>query len=132
VRDVPGVHLHDIDGLQAIARENMHLRRNELAHAETIVEEEVAKFGDWLRSLEVVPTVASLRSRAEAVRLAELERTLAKTKMSAADRKRVEAMTAAIVKKLLHEPVRRLKTPGEGERYVEAARALFGLDDDAG
>jgi len=130
VCEVPGVHLHDIDALQATARENMHLRRKELAQAEAIVEDEVARFGAWLHSLEVVPTVAALRSQAEAVRVAELERTLAKTKMSAADRKRVEAMTSAIVKKLLHAPVARLKTPGEGERYVEPARALFGLDDE--
>ncbi len=132
VRDVTGVHLYDIDGLQAIARENMHLRREEVAQAEAIVDDEVAKFGAWLHSLEVVPTVASLRSHAEAVRLAELERTLAKVRMSAADRKRVEAMTAAIVKKLLHGPITRLKAPGEGERYVETTRALFGLDEDAG
>jgi glutamyl-tRNA reductase len=129
VRELPGVHLHDIDDLQAVARHNMHLRRAELAQAEAIVDEEVTKFGDWLRSLEVVPTVASLRSRAEAVRVAELERTLPKTKMSAADRKRVEAMTSALVKKLLHDPIARLKTPGEGERHVESARALFALDD---
>lgn len=131
VREIPGVHLHDIDGLQEIAREHMHLRRKELAQAEAIVEDEVARFGTWLHSLEVVPTVAALRSRAEAVRLAELDRTLTKTKMSAADRKRVEAMTAALVKKLLHAPIARLKTPGDGERYVETTRALFALDEDA-
>ena len=130
VRALPGVTLHDIDDLQAVARENMSLRRNELGQAEAIVEDEVTKFGDWLRSLEVVPTVASLRARAEAVRLAELERTLAKTTLSTADRKRIEAMTSAIVKKLLHAPIARLKTPGDGERYVETARALFALDDD--
>ena len=56
------------------------------------------------------------------------QRTLAKMRLSDADRKRVEAMTSALVKKLLHEPVRTLKTPGEGDRYVAAARALFDLD----
>jgi glutamyl-tRNA reductase len=131
VREIPGVHLYDIDDLQAVARQNLNLRKQELAHAEQIIDEEVTKFGDWLRSLEVVPTVASLRSRAEQVRLAELERTLSKTSMSAADRKRVEAMTSAIVKKLLHGPIARLKTPGDGERYVEPVRALFGLEDEA-
>ena len=64
------------------------------------------------------------------MRIAELERTLAKTNMSPADRKRVEAMTSAIVKKLLHAPISRLKQPGEGERYVETARALFDLGDE--
>ncbi len=128
VGEAPGVHLYDIDGLQGIAQSNINLRREEIAQVESIVEEAVTKFSDWLRSLEVVPTVSSLRARAEAVRLAELERTLSKTKMSAADRERVEAMSAAIVKKLLHAPIRRLKAPGEGERYVEAVRALFDLD----
>ena len=129
-REVPGVHVYDIDDLQNVARQNLDLRRNEVGQAELLVEEEVTKFADWLRSLEVVPTVSSLRARAEAVRLAELERTLSKTTMNAADRKRVEAMTAAIVKKLLHAPISRLKQPGEGERYVEPARALFNLDDE--
>jgi glutamyl-tRNA reductase len=128
-REVPGVHLFDIDDLQERAQGNLHLRRQEVAQAELIIEEEVAKFGDWLRSLAVVPTIAALRSRAESIRAAEVERTLAKTNLSAADKKRVEAMASALVKKLLHEPVSRLKKPGEGERYVEAARSLFALDD---
>jgi glutamyl-tRNA reductase len=131
-REIDGVHLYDIDDLQAVARQNMHLRKQEIARAEKIVDAEVGRYMEWLRSLEVVPTVSALRTRAEAVRLAEIERTLGKTSMSAADRKRVEAMTSAIVKKLMHEPITRLKGPG-AERYVEATRALFGLDDgDAG
>jgi glutamyl-tRNA reductase len=125
---VPGVHLQDIDGLQAVARENMHLRKQEIARAEKIVEADVRKYMDWLRSLEVVPTVSALRARAEAIRAAEVERTIGKTAVSAADRKRIDAMTSAIVKKLLHAPVTRLKQPGAGERYVEATRALFNLD----
>ncbi len=134
VRGVPGAHLYDIDGLQEIAQANVNLRRRELSRVEAIVEEEVSRYSDWLRLLEVVPTVSSLRARAEAVRLAEIERTLPRMKISAADRRRVEAMTSAIVKKLLHAPIARLKTPGEGERYVEPVRALFDLgaqaDDD--
>ncbi len=124
-----GVHLCDIDELQTVAEGNMIRRRSAVAAAEKIIDGDVTKFSDWLRSLEVVPTVAALREQAEAVRIAELERTLAKTKMSATDRKRVEAMTSAIVKKLLHGPIGKLKEPGEGERHVQSARVLFGLDD---
>jgi len=88
------------------------------------------RYAAWLRTLEVVPTVAALRSRVEELRRAELERTLARTSMSEEDRERIEAMTAAFVKKLLHAPIRRLKEPGKGQRYVEATRALFDLDPD--
>ena len=129
-RNVPGVHLYDIDDVQSAARESVRLRKKELGAAQAIVDDAVERYAAWLRSLEVVPTVASLRSQAEALRRAELERTLARTSMSAADRERVEAMTSALVKKLLHEPIRRLKEPGQGQRYVEATRALFGLDPD--
>jgi glutamyl-tRNA reductase len=131
-RDLPGVHLCDIDELQMVAERNMSRRRSAVGEAEKIIDGDVTKFAGWLRSLEVVPTVASLRDRGEAVRLAELQRTLPKIQMSAADRRRVEAMTSAIVKKLLHAPISTLKQPGEGERYVQAARSLFGLDDTPG
>ena len=128
-RELSGVHLFDIDELQAVAERNMGKRRAAVVEAEKIIDDDVAKFSQWLRSLEVLPTVASLREQAEAVRAAEVERTLRKTQLTAADRKRVEAMTSAIVKKLLHAPIAKLKEPGEGERYVQAARGLFGLDD---
>lgn len=129
---LPGVHLFDIDALQAVARQNMQLRRNELVAAETIVDEHVQRYGEWLRSLEVLPTVAALRARAEDVRRAEVERTLARLGVSDEDRTRIDAMTSALVKKLLHDAIDTLKSPEDGERYVEAARALFGLDDTAG
>lgn len=127
-RDIPGVHLYDIDGLQEIAHANINLRRQEIAQVEQIVDEAVVRYVDWLRSLEVVPTIAALRAEAESIRATELERTLSRTAMSAADRRRVESMTRAIVKKLLHAPIAGLKAPGAGERFVEPARALFALD----
>ena len=129
VRTLPNVRLFDIDELQAVAERNLELRRGELSAAEAIVDEDVAKFGEWLRSLAVVPTVAALQERADALRLAELERTLSRMDLSPEDRGRIEAMTSALVKKLLHAPIARLKDPADGERYAEAARALFGLDD---
>lgn len=128
VRDVPGVHLYDIDALQGIAQAHVNLRKSEVVHVEEIIDEAVVKFAEWMRTLEVVPTIAALRAQAEIVRAAEMERTLSKTNLSPADRKRIEAMTSAIVKKLLHDPIARLKTAGDGERYVEATRALFALD----
>ena len=129
VRELPGVHLCDIDELQAVAERNMERRRSAVAQAEKIIDEDATKFSDWLRSLEILPTVASLREQAEAMRAGEVARTLAKTQMTDADRARVEAMSSAIVKKLLHAPIAKLKQPGEGERYVQAARSLFALDE---
>jgi glutamyl-tRNA reductase len=128
VRAVPGVHLYDIDEVQTVAQQNLHLRKQEIAAAEKLIEADASKYIDWLRSLEVVPTIAALRERAEALRAAEVERTFARMQLNPEDRKRIDTMTSALVKKLLHAPVTTLKTAGEGDRYVAAARALFDLD----
>jgi len=128
-RDVPGVHLFDIDDLQAAAEANLEARRRELGAVEAIVEDEVTRFETWLAGRRVVPTIAALRQQAERLREAELERTLSRlSHLDPADRRRVEAMSKALVKRLLHSPVNRLREAGS-ERHVDALRDLFELDD---
>jgi glutamyl-tRNA reductase len=129
VREVPGVHLFDIDDLQAAAEANLEARRREVGAVEVIVEDEVARFQTWLEAQRTQPTIASLRQRAEAVRRAELDRTLARIpNLTAEDRRRIEAMTESLVNRLLHDPMARLREEGN-ERHVEALRELFGLDE---
>lgn len=127
---LPGVRLFDIDDLQARAEENRQARLQEVAAVEEIVEQEVARFAEWLRQNSATPTIAGLERRAERARAAEVKRTLARLPvLSPADRRRIEAMSKAIVKQILHEPVTRLKDSA-GQKHIEAARDLFGLDTD--
>ena len=45
----------------------------------------------------------------------------------------IEQLTRQLVNKILHEPMSRLRQEAEREEgmaYLEATRALFGLDDD--
>jgi glutamyl-tRNA reductase len=44
IRHLPGVVLHDVDALEAIAREGESLRAAEVARAEALVEEETEAF----------------------------------------------------------------------------------------
>jgi len=128
VRDLAGVHLFDIDDLQSAAEANLAARRLEVAAVETIVEAEADRFQAWLADRRLEPTVAALRRRAEETRRAELERTLARLRhLDEADRRRVEAMSKALVKRLLHAPVTRLRRGGD--RHVAALRDLFELDE---
>jgi len=109
----------------------MEARLREVGAVEVIVEAEARRFGTWLSGQGVAPTIAALRQRAEAVRRAELERTLSRLEnLSEADRQRIDAMTEALVNQLLHEPMTRLRQHG-AERHVEALRELYGLDEAA-
>jgi glutamyl-tRNA reductase len=129
VKELPDVHVYDIDDLQSFVEENLRGRRQELSKVERIVDNGVARFNTWLRSRGVVPTVAALRERADGLREAELARTLKRAPdLSAKERAAVDAMSTALVKKLLHDPIARLKSE-DGERYVAALRELFALDE---
>ena len=131
VRDLPSVHLYDIDDLQGLVKRNLGARQRELSKAETILDEELDRFGEWVRTQGMVPTVAALRARGDAIGREEVERTLKRLPdLSPQQRKRVEAMANALVKKLLHDPIVRLKG-SDGERYVAVVRELFNLEDAA-
>jgi glutamyl-tRNA reductase len=80
----------------------------------------------------------ALRTKFDEVRRAELDKTLANWKDLPPDgQKRLEALTNAIMNKLLHSPTSLLKKAGQGGRsdlYVDALRSLFdlqvGIDED--
>lgn len=128
VRDIDNVHLFDIDDLQAAAEANLETRRREVGAVEAIVREEAARFETWLAESGVAPTIAALRQSAEATRLQELQRTLDRLpNLTDDERKRLDLMTKALVNRLLHAPVTRLRDQGS-ERHLDAVRELFELD----
>jgi glutamyl-tRNA reductase len=131
-REIPGVSLHDVDDVQQIVATNTGERQAEARRAEQILAAELERFEEWLSSLEVVPTIASLRERAdEIVRRVLAENATRWESLSEADRERLEAMAGAIASRLLHEPTLRIKrAAGEDDAYlyVNALRELFGLD----
>lgn len=132
VNRLDSVYLYDIDDLAGVAAANADERRRETMLGEAIVLEEQQRFDGWLLALQAVPTIRNLRARAEAIRLAELQRALARLSLGEHERQAVEALTRSIVNKLLHAPVSRLRAEAEREEglaYLEAARVLFALDD---
>jgi glutamyl-tRNA reductase len=131
-REIPGVSLHDVDDVQRIVALNTSGREAEARSAERILDAELERFERWLASLEVVPTLTSLRERAdEIVRRVLAENDPRWESLSERDRERLDAMATAIASRLLHEPTLRLKRSAGSDDaylYVNALRELFGLD----
>jgi len=132
VNDVENVYLFTVDDLQEVVASNLQQRSEEAKKAEEIVNEEIGQFFKWLSSLDVTPTIVALRSKFDEIRRLELEKTLANWKDLPPDgQKRLEALTNAIMNKLLHPPTTLIKQAGQGGRtdlYVDAVRALYGLE----
>jgi glutamyl-tRNA reductase len=132
VNSIENVYLYDIDDLQGVAEANIRDRQREAERAEEIVEGEVAKFCQWYERLETVPTVRLLREKLEAIRQRELKRAYSVLSLkSERDRKALDALTSAIVNKILHDPITALKGSDEnasGPILVDAVRKLFRLE----
>jgi glutamyl-tRNA reductase len=131
VGDVENVYLYNIDDLQKVANENVKDREKEAQKAETLVHDEVVKFVTWYRSLDVTPTIVALRKKFEEIRKKELEKTLSlHPNLSDKEKKSLEALTSAIINKILHTPITLLKQTHEeavADLYLDALNALFGL-----
>ena len=136
INRVKNAYLYDIDDLQHVVESNRHEREKDAQHAERIVDQELVSLNDWLRSLEVVPTIATLREAVESIRKSELERLGNKLSgLTDEQRAQVEMLTASIVNKILHLPTVKMKEAAGSNScylYVDAVRTLFDLGDEPG
>jgi glutamyl-tRNA reductase len=131
---IPHVKLFDIDGLNAQLEDSLTRRLDEVPHVRQILAEELFEFEEYLKSSEMLPIIADIRQRAEAIRTAELEKSLRRMPdLTDAERERIEVLTQAIVKKLLDQPTRRLRAEASSHRapeYAALVRMLFNLSDE--
>ena len=137
VRDLPGVHLFNVDDLREGLDTALEARRHAVPQVEAIIEEELELLDLELRRLTVRPLIADLRKRAEAIRRQELNRALRflGDDLDPETVKHVEHLSRSLVNKLLHEPTLRLRekaTNGEAAGYETTVRDLFALDSTEG
>jgi glutamyl-tRNA reductase len=115
-----GIFVYDIDDLQQVAAANMAERSLEAGNAEALIEGEVERFRQRLRTVNVAPAIIALQRQAEEIRLAELRRVQARLGSLSADQvAAVEALTRGLMNKFLHPPMQALK---QAAREDNAAR----------
>lgn len=132
-----GVVLYDQEALADIIDEGRAHRAQAVAEVERMADEAVEEFLTWMQERLVSPTVKEIYSKGDLVVARELKHAQKELRKAcggelcegAADV--LEAYGNAIVKKLLHGPVMRLRKEAKSADsfyYTEAARYLFGLD----
>lgn len=134
INDIDNAYLYNIDDLKEVAEGNLQERSNEAEKAESIIDEEVLNFARWIGSLDQVPTITALRQRFDEIRRKEMERSLTGVlrDLSPQQKEALEDMTNAMINKMLHGPISRLKRNSqsdgeEGTSYVDALKKLFDL-----
>ena len=98
------------------------------------MDEAVIRFRDWYQSLEVVPTIVSLRQKLETIAQKEIHKTISGLEhLSESDRQSLTKMGQALINKFLHDPTVFLKSDGcqrDKAVYLDITRRLFKLDDE--
>ena len=132
VGELPGITLRDLHDLRDWAQTGMDARQQEAEEVRRIVGEEVERFGQDVKARQAAPLIAELHERAESIRSSEVERYASRlSSLSSEQRDAVDALSKAVVAKLLHSPSLQLKhsagTP-QGERIAAALRDLFDIE----
>lgn len=123
-----GVTLHDVDGLGAREGGSTRWSRDDRRRVEQLVQQAVGSYAELTERGDAGVTLAALRIRADAIRRAQLESTLRRLpQLDAEARWMVEALTHAIVNKVLHEPTMRLRADDDGS-IARQTRHLFGIE----
>ena len=125
------VYLNDVDDLEYVSKASRLAKAQEAEWAEEMVTEEALQFRQWCLDLEALPTVIELRGRADHIRATELNKTVKRLNGSLGDQEiaSLDAMTRAIVNKLLHAPTVYLKER-LGPENLRVAREIFRLAED--
>ncbi len=125
------VFLKEIDDLQFIVQKNLDARKAELPKVEQIIIQGIIEFEQWQSSLQVAPTIRALQEKFNAIKSQELARL--KNKVSESEYKLLEQLADRLIGKVLHLPIKSLKSPAPSEESIEGKiallRQLFALDE---
>ncbi len=130
------VYLYDIDDLKEVVEENLANRREEAERAAEIVSQEVDKFSDWLKSLDLSPTIVDLLNRGDTIARRELKKSLRSLgpDVDETTTRAMEQLATSLVGKLYHGPIvflkRRAREEGTSQKFIDLARKFFNLDDE--
>lgn len=132
VAAIDGVTVLDLDDLRDWADRAIRTRTADADRVRAIVADELEQYTLEFTARQAAPLVARLHERAEEIRQAELRRHTSRLgRLDDSALAAVDALTRAIVAKLLHSPSVRLRndagTP-QGQRNAAAVSDLFELE----
>jgi len=130
VNNMDNVYLYDIDDLKELSQKHLSSRVKESEKALVIIDDEAARFSEWLRRVDVNPLIGHIMNRAEEIRAKEMKRAIGK--LGGTDEEtmnNIDAMTRAIVNKLVHPYLALLKENGNPAVF-DTLKKLFEFEED--
>nr|QPO14976.1 HEMA [Hosta plantaginea] len=122
VSELKSARVFNVDDLKEVVEANKEDRQRKAMEAQAIISKELKRFEAWRDSLETVPTIKKLRSYADRIKVAELEKCYQKIGDEALTKKMkraIEDLSNGILNKLLHGPLQHLRCDGSDSRTLD-------------
>ncbi|MHC8597499.1 glutamyl-tRNA reductase [Arenicellales bacterium IMCC55707] len=129
VDELEDVFLYTVDDLEKVIAQNQASRQEAAVEAEKIIDLQVVRFMHWMRSLDSVPTIRSLRTKVDLLKakeLAEAKRRLA----NGEDANQIlEQLAHNLSQKFTHGPSQALKQASQkgDSGLIKSTKRLFRL-----
>lgn len=125
---IPGVTLRDVDHLAGAERGHTRWSIDDRGRIEQLVERALSDHAAFTNRTDAEATLATLHIQADGIRRAQLDRTLRRLpNLDTEARWVLDALTRAIVNRVLHAPTVRLKGD-DGDTAAAQVRQVFGLE----
>ena len=129
VDELEDVFLYTVDDLHKVVAENQASRQEAAVEAEKIIDFQVVRFMHWMRSLDSVPTIRSLRDQVETLREAELADAKRRLANGENPEQVLEHFSRNLSRKFSHAPSQALKQASQegNASLINSTRRLFKL-----
>lgn len=132
INTISNAYVYDIDDLKNIVESNVEQREKETVKAQRYIDQAVVKFGRWLESLAIVPTIKAMNDKMSSIVEMEFDKTLTSLQhLSEEDIEAIQRMTRAIATRSMHDPILFLRNIGDhrdDSLYLNVTQQLFNLE----
>ncbi|HPP06253.1 MAG TPA: glutamyl-tRNA reductase, partial [Syntrophorhabdaceae bacterium] len=130
INDLENIYLYNIDDLKELSMKYLKDRLKESEYAKTIIDEEIVKFSQWIKQLEIHPLITHVVERVESIRVEEFNKMMKKLRhLDDETTKNIEMLTKNIVNKIIHPHLLLIKKERSPE-ILELMKNLFNYEDD--
>jgi glutamyl-tRNA reductase len=124
VGNVDNIHLYNVDNLKSISSLNEKRREQLSEEAKEIIKSDIEVLKVWFSTLNVDPIIKSLKEKCEVIQQDTLDYLNRKLDLDNRDKKIIEKMLNSSLKRLIREPILRLKEMEDYEKRKQYAKVL--------
>lgn len=125
ITELPNMFLHDIDDLQLLVESNLSKRREEAQKIEGLIDSQLVEYDTWVQTLDVVPVIQALHSKAKTLHEDTMESLFKKLPdLEEREVKVIRKLTKSIINQMLQDPILRIKEMS-ADRNKDEALSFF-------